>query len=613
MTQTTGIASPGVGAVADVQSATTGRQDGGPRQAGRRTWRGRAHPESVLGWAVVAVLAVLVGLPLVLVLLQGVVPGIGLAPGWTFRPGLLAEIFERRLWQRSLANSLVLASGTMVLGGAFGAGLAVMRHSASYPGARLLDATAWFVLVSPSFVLSQGWVLFASRSGVAAHTLGQTWVASVVFSRPGLILVMTFTQFPLAYLATSAALRWDDASYRHAAMLSGAGPLTVLRTVRLPLLAPAIASGAVLVFVDTLGDFGLPAALATSFQFPTLPYSIYASVRQSPVSFALAGVLSLYLVVILAGAIAAYLRLMRRSRYDSMTSRATDAAPPRARRPWVRTLATLLVLGVVLGIPIGSSLKVSLSRTISGGLDPGNFTLDHYREVFAGGSRMLQGAANSLTVALSAAAATTLLGFAIAVLLTFTGFRGRAVVDAAGTVTLAIPGIVLAVGYIFVWNQPALERFGLALYGRPVLLVLAAVAAALPISVRLQLGAMAQVPRSFLAASALSGVGLAARLRTILVPLTSAAVVSSFAAVLASSVFDLAAATMLAPPNFVTLPVEILLEFDRGRYGYATAGALVSAALVVLTALIATRLGTALLGSGELRIRRHRQSEASPR
>lgn len=585
-----------------MSSATTGlaaeRDEGAhplpPRRRGVR--RSAANPENVLGWGVVAALVVLVGLPLTFVLLQGVVPGIGLSRDWSFQPELLGEIFERRLWQRSLVNSLVLATGTMLLGGAFGSGLALMRHTAAFPGARLLDAVAWIVLVSPSFVLAQGWVLFASPSGVAANSLGQSWVASAVFSRPGLIVVMTFTQFPLAYLATAAALRWDDAAYRQAASLSGARPWTVARTIRLPLLFPAVLSGAVLVFVDALGDFGLPAALATSYEFPTLPYSIYASVRQSPVSFALAGVLSLYMVAILAVAIAAYLRLLRRSRYDSMTSRATVSAPPSARRPWARTTITALVVAVVLGIPVGSSLQVSLSSSISGGLTPGNFTLEHYAEVFEGGGRMLEAARHSLTIAASAAVLTTVLGFAIAVLLTFTGFRGRTVIDLAGTVTLAIPGIVLAVGYIFVWNQPALERVGLALYGRPVLLVLAAVAAALPISVRLQLGALAQVPPSFLQASGLSGAGLFTRLRTVLVPLTSAAIVSAFAAVFASSVFDLAATTMLAPPNYITLPVEILLEFDRGRYGYATAGALFAAAIVVVAALIATRAGTWLLG-----------------
>ncbi|QOR72390.1 iron ABC transporter permease [Ruania alkalisoli] len=554
--------------------------------------------ENGLGSVLVGVLVVLVGLPLLFVLAQGVFPGIGLTPDWSFQPGLLTEIGERPLWQASLVNSLTLAFGAMVLGGGFGSALAILRHSVAYPGVGILDGAAWVLLVSPSFILAQGWVLFASPSGVAANSFGADWIGPLVFSPGGLIVIMSLTQYPLAYLATSAALRWDDSSYRQAAALSGAGPLTVLRTVRLPLLAPALISGAILVFVDVLGDFGLPAALSTSYSYPTLPYSIYASVRQSPVRFELGGVLSFYLIVILALAIIVYMRILRRSRFDFLTNRASRVIVPRARRPRAWTAVTVLVVLLVLGIPLGSSLQVSLSRSAAGGLAPGNFTLEHYGEIFARGSAMLTGATNSLAIAATVAILTTVLGFLIAVVLTFTGFRGKVFIDLSGTVALAVPGIVLAVGYIFLWNQPVLADLGLSLYGSPVLLVFAGVATALPVAVRLQLGALAQVPPAFLHAAALSGAGLFVRLRTVLLPVVAAAVVSALAAVFASSVFDLAATTMLAPPSFTTLPVEILMEFDRGHYGYATAGALFTAVLVVLCALVASRLGMVLLAPG---------------
>lgn len=566
------------------------------RGVSTRPLRARRIPAGdALGWALTGILLVLVGLPLAFVLLQAVFPGIGLTRDWGFQPEMLGEILNRPLWQRSLGNSLLLATGSMLLGGALGFLLALMRHSIRFPGRRLLDLAAWVLLVSPSFILAQGWVMFASPSGVAANSLGMPWVSDLVLSPGGLIVVMSLTQYPLAYLTTSAALHWDDPSYRHAAALSGASAWTVMRTVRMPLLAPAALSGAVLVFVDVIGDFGLPAALSASYSFPTLPYSIYASVRQSPVRFELGGVLSLYLVLILAVAIFAYMRLLRRSRYDFLTGQASAVEAPRARRPWIWTSLTVLVLVLTLGLPLSSSLQVSLSRSISGGLGAGNLTLEHYAAILGSGSKMLEGAANSLLIAVAVAIITTVLGFLIGVVLTFTSFRGRMLIDIAGTVALAIPGIVLAVGYIFVWNQPFLASIGLGIYGQPILLVLAGVATAVPVAVRLQLGALAQIPASFLQSAALSGVPLASRLRTILVPLVAPALLSALVAIFASSVFDLAATTMLAPPSFVTLPVEILLEYDRGSYGYATAGAIFTAALVVLAAGASTAVGRLLI------------------
>ncbi|UFU03854.1 iron ABC transporter permease [Ruania suaedae] len=557
----------------------------------------------VLGWALTAVLVVLIGVPLVFVLLQAVFPGIGLTTTWGFQPELLGEIADRPLWQRSLSNSLVLAFGSMLLGGSLGFSLALLRHSVRFPGARLLDGAAWVLLVSPSFILAQGWVMFASPSGVAANSLGMPWVADLVFTPGGLIVVMSLTQYPLAYLAVSAALHWDDANYRHAAALSGARGWTIMRTIRMPLLAPAALSGAVLVFVDVIGDFGLPAALSASYNFPTLPYSIYASVRQSPVRFELAGVLSLYLVLILAVAIIAYMRLLRRGRFDFLTGQSSTVATPVAKHPRLWSGVTVLVLILTLGLPLSSSLQVSLSQSISGGLTPENFTLEHYAAFLDPGSgmRLLEGAGNSLMIAVAVAILTTVLGFLIGVVLTFTSFRGRMVIDVAGTVALAIPGIVLAVGYIFVWNQPVLSDLGIGLYGQPVLLVLAGVATAVPIAVRLQLGALAQIPVSFLHSAALAGVPLLSRLRTILVPLLAPALLSALVAIFASSVFDLAASTMLAPPDFATLPVEILLEYDRGHYGSATAGAIVTAAVVVTLAGISTALGRRLIRSQQNR------------
>lgn len=558
----------------------------------------RLRPEDLLGWFLIAALALLVGLPLVFVLLQAVAPGIGLSRQWSFDPGLLAEIADRPLWQTSLVNSLTLAGGTMIFGTGLGCLLALARHTVRFPGTRLLDLLAWILLVCPSFILAQGWVLFASPQGPLRAAVGVD-ISPLIFSPGGLIAVMSLTQFPLAYLATTAALHWNVDSYRHAAALAGASPLTVLRTVRLPLLTPAVLSGAILVFVDTLGDFGLPAALSAAYNFPTLPSSIYASVRQSPVSFELGGVLSCYLVVIIMAAIVLYMRILRRSRFDFLTGAAVRTEPPKARRPWLWSVAVGVVIMLSLGLPLGTSLQVSLTRSMHGGLHPENLTLEHYGAIFTSGSRMLEGLTNSVGIAVAAAALTTVLGFLIGVVLTFTRFPGRRLIDLAGTITLAVPGIVLAVGFIFVWNQPVLARLGLDLYGSPLLLVFAGVATALPIAVRLQLGALSQIPETLLHAAGLSGAGLTARLRTVVMPLVLPAIISAFAAVLASGVFDLAGTTMLAPPNFITLPVEILGEYDRGLYGYASAGALISAALVVGLAALSSAVGERLLGGDQ--------------
>lgn len=489
---------------------------------------------------------------------------------------------------------MTLATGSMVIGTLIGMSLAYIRHTKEFRFASLIDACVWILLVSPSFIIAQGWVMFASPSGVALNTFGID-VSQLVFSTGGIIAVMALTNFPLSYLATSAALNWNTSSLWEAAASLGVSPWTVFWTLRLPLLAPAVISGALLVFVETLGDFGLPAAISSQYNFPTLPYSIYASVRQSPVNFALGGVLSLYLVIIVAIAIFIYLRILRSSSFSFLSGSSVQNTKRQSRISGLYSLISIVAFIVTLGIPIGSSLQVSLSERLADGFTISNLTLAHYEQALEMGSNLMNGIRNSVIIAVVVALLTTLLGLMMAISMTFTNFAGNKLLDLAGTVSLAVPGIVLAVGYIFVWNQPALNTINLDLYGTPVLLVFSGVAAALPIAVRLQMGALGQVSEYLVTAASVTGVGFFRRIRSILLPLVGPAVISAFAAVLAASVFDLAGATMLAPPSFDTLPVEILAEYEKGEYGYATAGAMISMVLMIILVAFSQIVGKRLM------------------
>tara|TARA_R110000851_G_scaffold28150_9_gene78870 strand:+ start:11837 stop:13585 length:1749 start_codon:yes stop_codon:yes gene_type:complete len=549
------------------------------------TMRRRA-PESLAGVLLCLVLVALIVLPMVMVLLHAFFPGLLHGDLRFTGPGHLLELFNRRLWRVSLSNSLTLASGTAVLGTLLGVGLAMMRHSTAFAGARALDTAAWVLLIMPSFVLAQGWVLFAMGDGIAARWLGIGAVGGWVFSPGGLILIMSLSKYPFAYLAVSAAMQWQVREYRHAAELCGAGPLRTLLTVRFPLLLPAILSGMVLVFIDTIGDFGLPAALATTYRFPTLPYTIYAAINQSPIRFDLAGVLSIYLMTILMVAVALYLWLLRRIRAGELTARAQPGQAGTGRHDRWCSLLTTAFLALALGVPLGSSFLLSLVDQGSAGPVWNNFTLAHYAEVLGAGSPLRESLANSLWIAACAAAGSLAVSLLATYLLCFSRFALNGAIDAICTASLAVPGVILGVGYIFVWNHPWLDRLGLSLYGHPSILVLAAMAGAIPIAIRVLMGSMSQVPASFLHAAALQGASLPRRVFTIVVPLTLAALLTAVLTAFGTSVFDLATTAILHPPGYPVLPVTIDRLFHQGRYGLSTAATLVAGSVTVTVILL---------------------------
>lgn len=548
----------------------------------RRVWT----PDHLLGWAVVLALLILIGLPLGSVIVQAFVPGLFYGDRSFSGFDNLLQVFERRLWRVSLTNSLQLALGTAFLGTAIGVVLAFLRTHYRFWGAGSLDATAWALLILPSFVIAQGWVLFAARGGIAEQVLNTTLAREFIFSPIGLIVVMSLKNFPFAYLAMRAALKWNVASYTDAARLNGAGFWRVLWTVRLPLLIPAVIAGAVLVFVDTIGDFGLPAALATTYRFPTLTYSIYTAINQAPIRFDLAGVLSFYLILILMVAVALHFWIVRRSFFDFLTARATERVRVRPRHHWLLSLGVIALLILVFGIPLGTSILVSFLDQVGSPLRWEHFTLVHYAETLASGSRMRESLANSLIIAGFAGVGSIILGLSAAYLLTFSNFSLSRLIDVTCTTTLAVPGVILGVGFIFVWNQRWLVDLGLSLYGHPAILVLAAIAGSVPIAVRLILGSIAQVPRSYLTAAALQGASLYRRIQTILVPLLLSAVLSAALAAFGSSVFDLAVTSILRPPGFEVIPVTINRQFQQGYYGLSTAGTVLAGVVTVTLILL---------------------------
>ncbi|PMH45046.1 hypothetical protein BCU68_11330 [Vibrio sp. 10N.286.49.B3] len=518
------------------------------------------------------ILSLLVLLPMLMVVLQPLLLWLEVGSDAVG----LGEIFQRPLWMASLKNSLYLSIGAGIIGGLMGAMLAVARHSYQFAGSRYVDLVVWMILIIPSFVIAQGWVLFASRSGIVAQMTGSRVISELVFNPNGLVIMMSLKNFPLAYLAMSAALQWSMRNLSIAGRLCGQPAWYVFLTVRMPLLLPALLSAVVLVFIDTIGDFGLPAALATSYRYPTLPYTIYAAINHSPIRFDLAGILASYLAVIMFAALFLYFWILRAKPYQFLTSQTGMQTTPKA--PYPKLLAGVVwgFLFIAVGIPIGTSFMVSFMDQFWNGLAWHNFSFDNYINLFHSRSVFSEGLSNALSVAAKSAILSGILAFLAAYLLTFTTSNVNRIIDIACTMSMAIPGVILGIGFIFVWNSPLLANHGLALYGKAEILILASTATSVPVAVRILMGAMAQIPISQLNAARLQGAGLIRRLHTIVMPLVFTALISAVLSGFGSSIFELAISSMLRPARFEMLAPFVSAQFDAGEYGLSTAAVFVA-------------------------------------
>lgn len=551
--------------------------------------------EDWLGLAVVGALVILVLAPMATVIIQAFVPGLFSNQPSQIGFSGLAEVFSRPLWQRSLTNSLFLAFTASIIGGMIGTALAVLRANSPMILGPALDVAAWAIIILPSFILAQGWILFASRGGIANQWFGLGFVPDLVFNPWGLAAVMSLKAFPFAYLTVSAALQWRMDDFTHAARLCGASPFRVFATIQVPMVLPAVLSGTALIFIDVLGDFGLPAALATTYRFPTLTYAIYVAINQSPIRFDLAGVLAFYVTAIMMAAVMAYFWVLRHRRYDFLGGKARMEKPAGNRFAPVPNMIALTALVLAIIIPIGSSLLISITENILSGFRLSNLTLANYLYVLETGGAFLEALQTSMGIAGLAAIGSGILAAAAAYVVTFSDFRLNRLIDLTCTLSLAVPGVVLGIGYIFVWNSPFLDNLGLSLYGKPAILVLAGIAGAVPIAVRVLLGAMAQVPEAMLSAAALQGAHLGRRIFTIVIPLIAAALVSATLTAFGSAVFDLAINSILRPPRLNVLPVYVNRAFEQGQFGSATAAALVAGIITIVIIVVVRYLAGLLI------------------
>ena len=247
--------------------------------------RGRSVDVGVPAW-VVAVAAV--GAGFVLVPLIAMVSRVDWAE---FVPLITSESSLDALWL-SLRTSLAATAICVIVG----VPMAVVLARTTFWGQKVLRSLVLLPLVLPPVVGGIALLYTFGRRGL----LGQTFEAvgvTIAFSTTAVVLAQTFVALPFLVLSLEGALRTVGTRYEAVAATLGARPSTVLRRVTLPLVVPALVSGAVLSFARALGEFGATLTFAGSLQgvTRTLPLEVYLQRETDPDA---AVALSLVLVVV---------------------------------------------------------------------------------------------------------------------------------------------------------------------------------------------------------------------------------------------------------------------------------------------------------------------------
>jgi molybdate transport system permease protein len=218
---------------------------------------------------------------------------------WTDLLGLLGEPTVREALRLSLVCSLSATALSVVLG----VPLAWLLARAPLPGRGVVRALVLLPMVLPPVVGGVALLLAFGRRGLLGQWLEQWFDLRLPFTTPGVVLAETFVAMPFLVITVEGALRSLDPRYEDAAATLGAGRLTVLRRVTLPMIWPSLVAGAVLTWARALGEFGATITFAGNLEgrTQTMPLAVFIALETNPAAaIALSLVLLAVSVTVLA-------------------------------------------------------------------------------------------------------------------------------------------------------------------------------------------------------------------------------------------------------------------------------------------------------------------------
>ncbi|MBY6275835.1 MAG: iron ABC transporter permease [Symbiobacterium thermophilum] len=397
-----------------------------------------------------------------------------------------------------------------------------------------VGAIAWGYLANPRIGYLNQWIR-ALIPGIEQGPLN-------IYTMGGMIWVLVLFYFPFSFLSISRALEKMDPSLEEAARISGAGPMRVLKDITIPLTAPAIAAGALLVFVAVASAFGIPSLIGGQARIQVVTTRIISYVYVgTPEAMHEATALAVVLLVLSVIALWFSNWYLAKREYFTLGGKSTRPTMVELGRwKWPMVVLFAIACFVFAILPVMALVMTSLVKTMGRGFAFDNLTLDVWRSVLKDKVtwRTLR---TSLFSSVLAATGGTVVGLLIAYLKVKTRVRFRTIPDFLATFCNATPGIVLALGLIIAFSG----KYGLNLYGTFWILVVAYFVRHLSYAVRQAAAALEQVHPSLEEAALSSGAGWGRVFRDVTIPLIGPSLVGGWFLVFMPSFYELTMSVLL--------------------------------------------------------------------
>lgn len=520
-------------------------------------------------------------------------------PGGGFTLAYLKLIFSDPNLIAGLRNSLIIALSTTTLTAVIALPLALISNKFNFAGKGLMSGLLLVPLILPPFVGAIGMRLLLGRFGPISVLLGMgehgfDWLGKLQYA--GVILIQALGLYPIMLLNVQAALANIDPAMEQAAYNLGASRWTVFRKVTLPLMRPGLFAGATLVLIWSFTELGTPLMFDVNNVTPVQLFKQITEVSANPIPYAL-------VVVMLLASTALYVfgKIVLGRQIAAATTKASvqaNTATLSGGKAFLALLPFLVVFGLAV-LPHVTVVMTSLTetgawyRTVLPSALTGHHYIDALRSDLA-----VPSVYNSVRYAAIATGLAVIVGLTIATLLVRSNVPGKGLLDALAMLPLAVPGLVLAFGYLSI-STYCVNHFKncpnwLNVKEYPVvLLVLAYAARRLPYIVRSAVAGLQQTPVDLELAAANLGASKFLTLRKITLPLIIANLLAGALLAFAFAMLEVSDSLILAQ-NSKFYPITKAIYDLAARLGD---GPYVASALGVWAM---TLLALTILGANQL-------------
>ena len=465
------------------------------------------------------------------------------------------------------------------------------------PGGHWLEFMFWLSFFLPSLAFTLGWILILDPNyGFANQVLRRLWPAESgpfdIYSFWGIVWAHlgAYTTAVKVMLLTPA-FRNMDSALEEASRTSGAGRTGTLIRITLPAMAPALLVVFVIAMMRGMQAFEIELILGAPVKFYVYSTKIYDLVLQEPPQYGPAMALSTIALLMVTPLIVLQQWVSHRRDYTTIGGRYQVHRMRLGRWRYAAFFLVLAVVVIITVVPVTFLVLGSFMKLFGFFAVPEPWTTANWARILED-EVFLRSVRNTLVLAGGSALVAVVFYSLVAYLLVRTDYRGRRLLDFMSWLPFAVPGILLSVGFLWLFlGTPGLRWF----YGGMTLLIVATVVSSMPFGIHIIKSNLLQLGRELEEASRVAGASWWGTYRRVVVPILMPVLMVVMVVTFISAARDISNVALLATSETRVLSLLQLDYMIAGRYEsaavVATITMLLSTGVAVVARLVGLRVG----------------------